>query len=89
MPVDAQRGRCGLAPLPLSAAKRSEPNTSSNAPSATCALAIAALPLRSSRPSLARRASISASTREMKNDATEWMVLRSRPAASAVSRPVR
>ena len=43
----------------------------------------------SSVPMAVSRLSISVSTRETKNDATEWMVLRSMPAAFACSRPAR
>ena len=40
-------------------------------------------------PIASSRLSISVSTRETKNDATEWIVERSRPAAFACSSPVR
>ena len=44
--------------------------------------------IASSVPTSASRLSISVSTRETKNDATEWIVERSWPAALACSRPV-
>ena len=52
----------------------------------------AALPLRalaSSVPMASSRLSISVSTRETKNEATEWILERSLPSSRACSRPVR
>lgn len=75
-----------------SAVQRSATKTPSYASYARRALASAALPLSasaSSVPTFARRLSISLSTRETKNEATEWTVARSMPAASAFSRPAR
>ncbi|SKS76383.1 Uncharacterised protein [Mycobacteroides abscessus subsp. abscessus] len=40
-------------------------------------------------PISSRRLSISVSTRETKNEATEWILDKSRPASLAASRPLR
>ncbi len=91
-PVEAHSGRWRLAPSVLSLAKRSLANASSKAPYASRAFATAALPfsaLASSVPIASRRLSTSVSTRDTKNDATEWMPSSRPPWLWARSRPDR
>ena len=91
-PVDAHSGRCLLAPFAASASQRSLAKAFSKTSYASRALAIAALlfsALASSVPIASSRLSTSVSTRETKNEATEWIWDRSWPLAAACSSPVR
>ena len=90
--VDAQRQRCGVAPLPARNSQRSPLNACWKCSYASFAFAIASLPRSasaSSVPIASRRLSASVSTRETKKLATECTFVGSPPPSTSRSSPRR